>query len=74
MPEENEENLRLTLKQEMKLALDQFKLVYKKASKGIEKIYTDAVLSNDFNEVKKAYSKFFGYILKSKRAKELREE
>jgi len=58
------------MKIEMKLALDRFIQYYKKSSKGVEKIYTDAVLSNDFSEVEKLYSKFFGYILKSKRAKE----
>jgi len=70
-----DKQIQITLmKIEMKLALDRFIQYYKKASKGIEKIYTDAILSNNFNEVKKLHSKFFGYILKSKRAKELRED
>lgn len=58
------------MKIEMKLALDRFKEVYKKASKGVEKIYTNAVLSNDFKEVQKQYSKFFGHINQSKFYKE----
>lgn len=62
------------MKIEMKLALDRFKEIYKKTSKGIIKIYTDAVLSNDYAEVSRLYARFFGYILKSKRAKELRED
>ena len=67
---DNEENLRVTLKQEMKLALDQFKQVYKKASKGIENIYTEANLTNDLKEVQKLHTRFFGYLTKSKNAKE----
>jgi hypothetical protein len=67
---ENKEELRVLLKQEMKLALDQFKIVYKKASKGIEDIYTEANLTNELEEVKKLHSKFFGYLKKSKNAKE----
>jgi len=69
-----DEIMQITLmKIEMKLALDRFIQYYKKASKGIEKIYTDAVLTNDLKEVQKLYIRFFGYILKSKNAKELRE-
>jgi len=67
---ENKEAIRLALKQEMKLALDQFKLVYKKVSKGIMNIYTEANLTNDLEEVKKLHSKFFGYLTKSKNVKE----
>ena len=66
----DKDNLRVILKQEMKIALDQFKKVYKKVSKGIEKIYTEAVLSNDLKEVEKLYNRFFGFIKKSKNAKE----
>ncbi len=69
MTKENDE-LRVILKQEMKMALDQFKQVYKKASKGIEKIYIEANLTNDLKEVQKLHTKFFGYLLKSKNAKE----
>jgi len=61
------------MKIEMKLALDRFIQYYKKASKGIEKIYTDAVLTNDLKEVQKLYIRFFGYVKQSKNAKELRE-
>lgn len=35
------------MKMEMNLALERFKVIYKKASKGIEKIYTEAVLTNE---------------------------
>lgn len=68
----NEENdlLRVALKQEMKMAIDQFKVAYKKVSKGIEKIYTEANLTNDLKEIQKLHSRFFGYLTKSKNAKE----
>lgn len=68
----NKENdlLRIGLKQEMKLAIDQFKIAYKKVSKGIEKIYTEANLTNDLKEVQRLHSRFFGYLTKSKNAKE----
>jgi len=62
--------LRIALKQEMKMALDQFIKVYKKASKGIEKIYTEANLTNDLKDVKRLHTRFFGYLTKSKNAKE----
>ncbi len=67
---DDEENLRVTLKQEMKMALDQFKQVYQKASKGIEKIYTEANLTSDLKEVQRLHTRFFGYLTKSKNAKE----
>jgi len=66
----DENNLRIMLKIEMKLALDEFKKSYKKISKGIEKIYTEANLTNDLKEVQKLHIKFFGYILKSKKSKD----
>jgi len=62
--------LRVTLKQEMKMAIDQFKQAYKKVSKGIEKIYTETNLTNDLKEVQKLHARFFGYLTKSKNAKE----
>ena len=58
------------MKIEMKLALDRFTKYYKKATKGIEKIYTNAILSNEPSEVEKEYKKFFGFIKKSKNAQE----
>lgn len=58
------------VKIEMYLALERFSKYYKKATKGIEKIYTDAILSNEPNEVEKHYKKFFGFIKKSKNAQE----
>jgi len=68
----NKENdlLRIALKQEMKMAIDQFKVTYKKVSKGIEKIYTEANLTNDLKEIQRLHSRFFGYLTKSKNAKE----
>lgn len=69
MTKENDQ-LRVILKQEMKLALDQFKQTYKKVSKGIEKIYTAANLTNDLKEVQRLHTRFFGYLKKSKNAKE----
>ena len=65
-----EDLLSFGLKQEMKLAIEQFKQVYKKASKGIEKIYTEANLTNDLKEVQRLHTRFFGYLTKSKNAKE----
>ena len=62
--------LRVALKQEMKMAIDQFKVAYKKVSKGIEKIYTEANLTNDLKEIQKLHARFFGYLTKSKNAKE----
>ena len=58
------------MKIEMKLALDRFSKYYKKATKGIEKIYTEAILSNEAGEVEKQYKRFFGFIKKSKNAQE----
>lgn len=69
MTEEND-ILRVALKQEMKLAIDQFKEVYKKVSDGIKKIYTEANLTNDLKEVQKLHTKFFGHIKQSKYYKE----
>jgi len=66
----DKDELRVSLKQEMKLAIEQFKQVYKKASKGIENIYTEANLTNDLEEVKRLHKRFFGYLTKSKNAKE----
>ena len=68
MPDKDE--LRVLLKQEMKMAIEQFKTAYKKVSKGIENIYTEANLTNDLKEVQRLHSKFFGYLTKSKNAKE----
>ena len=62
--------LRVALKQEMKMAIDQFTQAYKKVSKGIEKIYTEANLTNDLKEVQRLHARFFGHIKQSKKAKE----
>jgi len=62
--------LRVALKQEMKMAIDQFKVAYNKVSPGINKIYTEANLTNELNEVQKLHARFFGFIKKSKNAKE----
>lgn len=64
------DQLRVLLKQEMKMAIDQFREKYKKVSKGIEKIYTQANLTNDLKEVIKLHKRFFGYLIKSRNAKE----
>jgi len=69
MTEEND-LLRVALKQEMKMAIDQFTVAYKKVSPGIQKIYTEANLTNDLTEVQRLHTKFFGFIKKSKNAKE----
>jgi len=62
--------LRIMLKKEMELAHARFVLVYKSISKGLTKIYTEAMLIEDLKEVQKLHSRFFGYIKKSKKAKE----
>jgi hypothetical protein len=62
--------LRVALKQEMKMAIDQFKIAYKKVSKGILKIYMEANLTNNLKEVQNLHKRFFGYLTKSKNAKE----
>jgi len=67
---ENKQIQMVMMKLEVKLALDVFKEKYKKISKGIENIYADLTLTNDFNEVEKHYKRFFGYIQKSKNAKD----
>ena len=54
----------------MKMAIEQFKAAYKKVSKGIDKIYTEANLTNELKEVQKLHSKFFGHIKQSKHHKE----
>ena len=61
---------RVLLKQEMKMAIDQFRLIYKKVSPGIEKIYTEANLTNNLKEVQKLHARFFGYVQQSKKSKE----
>ena len=66
----NKDILRIMLKIEMKLALEEFKKIYKKVSKGIEKIYSEANLTNDLKEVQRFHIRFFGYLTKSKNAKE----
>jgi len=65
-----EDMLRVALKQEMKMAIEQFKKSYTKVSKGIESIYTEANLTNDLKEVQRLHTRFFGYLTKSKNAKE----
>lgn len=65
-----EDHQRVLLKQEMKMALDQFKVTYKKVSKGIDKIYTEANLTNNLKEIQKFHTRFFGYLTKSKKAKD----
>ena len=69
----------LELKQEVKLAFDIFKETYgkeankikgKKVSLGITKLYQNIMFSADLKEVKKFHNKFFGYLKKSKNAKE----
>ncbi len=67
----NDKQMQMALmKIEVKLALDIFKERYKKVSKGIEKLYADVILTNDFSEVENNYKRFFGYIQKSKNSKE----
>ena len=62
--------LRVGLKQEMKMAIDQFKQAYKKVSKGIDKLYTEANLTNELKEVQRIHTKFFSSIKTSKSAKD----
>ena len=58
------------MKQDVKLALEVFKKKYNKVSKGIQKLYEEIILSDDVNKVQKDYVRFFGYMKKSKRAKD----
>ena len=62
--------LRVLKKIEMKMALEQFEKKYKKVSGGIKKIYSEAMLTDNQKKIDQLHSKFFGYILKSKKAKE----
>ncbi len=57
--------------EELKIEIESKQKEYQeKVSKGIEKIYTEANLTNDFKEVQKLHGRFFGYLTKSKNAKE----
>jgi len=62
--------LRVALKTEIEFAHARFILVYKSISKGLTKIYTEAMLTDDLNEIERLHSKFFGYIKKSKKSKD----
>jgi len=62
------------MKQEIHSALEVFKKRYSKTSKGIENIHNEIMLSNNLDKIEKLYGKFFGYIQKSKNAKEKWEE
>lgn len=55
MSEEKQIQMAL-MKIEVKLALDIFKEKYKKSSKGIEQLYSEIILTNDLEEVKKNYT------------------
>jgi len=66
-----DKNIRkICMKIEVKLAYERFKSYYKKIPKGIEEIYTELLLSNDFKEIERLYSKFFRYIKTSKHYKD----
>jgi DNA mismatch repair ATPase MutS len=62
------------IKESVKLAFEEFKSAYKKVPRGITEIKTTIMLTNDLNKIKLLESKFFGYILKSTKAKKLKEE
>jgi len=62
----------LIIKQNVKLAFDEFISKYKNASKGISELKTMIILSNDLREIKLLEGRFFGYITKSLRAKKER--
>ena len=62
--------LRVALKKEMEIAHKVFIIMYKKMSIGLTKIYSEAMLSNELKEVRRLHTKFFGFIKKSKNAKE----
>lgn len=64
------DSLRVVLKQEMELAHSRFTIIYKGISKGLTKLYNEAMLSNDLKEVQKIHTRFFGFIKMSKNAKE----
>jgi len=60
----------LTMKQEARLAVEAFKAKHGKVSKGINQIYFNILLSNNQKEIEAEYGRLFGYIQKSKKAKE----
>lgn len=60
----------VAMKEEVGMAIIAFQAKYPKIPKGIKKIYADMRLTNDINEITKLYKKFFGYLKKSKNAKE----
>jgi hypothetical protein len=61
-------------KMDAKLALQAFKDKYKKIPKGIQKIYENMMLTDDYKIIAKEHSRFFGYIKKSKNSKTKWEE
>ena len=69
MSKEND-NLRVMLKLEMKLALEEFKKAYKKTPKGIERIYLEANLTKNLVVIRRLHEQFFRYLLISHKAKE----
>jgi len=61
------------IKQNVKIAYEEFEKKYKKSTKGISNLKTEIMLSNDLKEIQNLTARFFGYITKSIRAKKLRE-
>jgi hypothetical protein len=70
----DKDTLRILLKIEMKLAVDEFKRVYKKVTKGVDKIYSKANLSSDLKEIQKLHAKLFKHISQSVTWKEKFED
>ena len=63
----------ILMKVEMKMAMETFKKRFKKVPKGIQKIYEGLMLYPSLSnpdKVEKEYVRFFGYLKKSKGAKE----
>jgi len=61
---------RVLLKIEAKYAMEIFKEKYRKIPIGIKNIFQNLMLTDEFEKVKKEHKRLFGYIKKSKRAKE----
>ena len=60
----------VSIKQDAKLIYEAFEKKYKKVSKGITDIYLELMMSNNLKKIEKLYMRFYGYIVKSRNAKE----
>lgn len=66
-------NEMVLIKQNVKLAVDQYQKAYKKTPKGILKLANEILLSDDIKTIKTLAPRFFGNITKSLNAKKRNE-